>query len=53
MLPSVFGSGGFKKDKIIYQEFHTLEFSLRYGALVERKQSVVYSGILTLVVPHG
>lgn len=53
MLPSGQMSWGFRKDKIMYQEFHTLELSLRYKALVGRERSVVYSDILTLIVPHG
>lgn len=29
-----FVAWGFRKDKIIYQEFHTLEFSPGYAALL-------------------
>lgn len=39
-----------KRHKIMYQEFHTLELSLRYNALVGREGSEVYSDILTLTV---
>lgn len=56
-LPSGLWFWGFnrlaRKDKIMYQKFHTAELSLRYKALVGRERSVVYSDILTLIVPHG
>lgn len=39
-----------KRHKIMYQEFHTLELSLKYNALVGREGSEVYSDILTLTV---
>lgn len=52
-----FWSWGFnrlaRKDKIIYQELHTVELSLRYKAVVGRERGVVYTDILTLIVPHG
>lgn len=54
-----FVAWGFRKDKIIYQEFHTLEFSPGYAALLVSvcvceggEQSVLYSGTLTLAVPR-
>lgn len=57
VLPSGLWSWAFnrlaRKDKIMYQESHTVELSLRCEALVGRERSVVYSDILTLIVPHG